>query len=116
MSENSSQGGSGQYELLLIDEIKLLLEEKSTAFMVLRTGLFILLAQLAIMALLIASSRYHSMLEVPHLAVPFMVVNVLLFLFACYLILHSLGRVRHFDRLLHRLRAANRQVSEFLDD
>ncbi|MCB2185301.1 MAG: hypothetical protein KQJ78_02710 [Deltaproteobacteria bacterium] len=116
MPEIRRPEGSGQPTLLLIDEIKLLLEEKTTALMVVRTGIFILLAQLAILALLIVSSRSYALLEVPHLAIPFLVVNGLLFLFACYLILHSVGRIRHCDRLLHRLKAANRLVSEFLDD
>lgn len=101
--------------ILLIDEIKLLLEEKRGALMVMRTGVMIVLAQVAICGLMIAASRSYLMREVPHLSVPFLVVNALLLAFAFYLIAHSFGRIRHFDRVLRQLKTKDRLVGAFLD-
>jgi hypothetical protein len=45
-------------ERLLIDEVQLLLDEKRAFLSMMRTGSFILIAQLLIISILIATSRF----------------------------------------------------------
>jgi hypothetical protein len=103
--ESSAPGGdNGQYQMLLIDQFRLLLEEKRTSLMVMRTGILIILAQLAILGLMIAASRFYNMVEVPHLGIPFLLIHTLLLMFAFYLIAHSYWCIRRFDEELMRLK------------
>ena len=91
-------------ELLHIDEIRLLLEEKRTSLAVMRTGIYSILVQLTILGVLIATSRFYEMIEVLHMVIVFYAVNLLLLIFSVYLIVHSFLRLRHWDRVLMQLK------------
>ena len=89
---------------LTVYEIQLLLDEKRTALSVMSTGIFILVAQLLINSILIATSQFYSMMNVIHLVIPFYIINVCLFILAGFLIIHSLSRIRHFNHLISQLK------------
>ena len=103
------------FEHVLIEAIQLLLEEKQTSLSVLRTGIFILLAQLVFICVLIATSRFYATLEVVHMLVPFYLVNIVLLSLAGYLIVHSLFRIRHYDSTILRLKRKHGRLSDFMD-
>jgi hypothetical protein len=52
------------FERLLIDEVQLLLDEKRAFLSMMRTGIFILIAQLLIISILIATSRFYEIINV----------------------------------------------------
>ena len=101
-------------QAVLIDEIKLVLEEKRAALELMRTGILILLAQLGIFCFLIVDSRYYQLLEVLHLAIPFLVVNAGLLSLGLYLIVHAFKRIRHCDQLIGQMKN-NRSFGQYLD-
>jgi len=102
-------------EHLLIEAMQLLLEEKQTSLSVMRTGIFILLAQLVFLCVLIATSQFYETLQVVHMIIPFYVLNIALLFLAGYLIVHSLLRIRHYDSLILRLKKKHSWLSEFMD-
>jgi hypothetical protein len=51
------------FERLLIDEVQLLLDEKRAFLSMMRTGIFILIAQLLIISILIATSRFYEIIN-----------------------------------------------------
>jgi hypothetical protein len=100
---------------MLIEAIQLLLEEKQTSLSVMRTGIFILLAQLVVICVLIATSQFYKALQVVHMIVPFYILNIALLFLAGYLIVHSLLRIRHHDSLILRLKKKHGWLAELMD-
>jgi uncharacterized membrane protein YdbT with pleckstrin-like domain len=101
------------YELVLINEIQLLLEEKRTSLAVMRTGIAILIIQLLISSFLIATSKSYQFLELIHVTIPFLVINIFLLVLASYLIISSLIHIRHYDRVILRLKK-HRRISDLM--
>jgi hypothetical protein len=62
----------------VIDEIRLLLDEKRTSISILSTGIFILLAQLLIYSILIATSKFYEIANVLHMIIPFYIVTFII--------------------------------------
>jgi uncharacterized membrane protein YdbT with pleckstrin-like domain len=101
------------YELVLINEIQLLLEEKRTSLAVMRTGIAILIIQLLISSFLIATSKSYQFLELIQVTIPFLVINIFLLVLASYLIISSLIHIRHYDRVILRLKK-HRRISDLM--
>ena len=80
-----------------------------------RTGIFIVLAQLVFICVLIATSRFYETLRVVHMLVPFCVLNFALLCLAGYLIVHSLLRIRHYDSVILRLKKKHGWLSQLMD-
>ena len=99
---NTSEKGS--LDQPIIDEIRLLLDEKRTSISVMSIGIFIVLAQLLINSILIATSQFYEMMEVLHIIIPFYIIDILLVILAGYLVIHSLIRIRRFNQLILQLK------------
>lgn len=102
-------------ERLLIDEVQLLLDEKRAFLSLMRTGIFILIAQLLIISILIATSHFYEIISVLHMIIPFYAINVALLLFGCYLIVHAFFRIRHCDYVILRLKMKHRRIAELVE-
>ena len=98
----------------VIDEIRLLLDEKRTSISILSTGIFILLAQLLIYSILIATSKFYEIANVLHMIIPFYIVNFILLILAGYLIIHSLFRIRHFNHLILQVKKRKGLVTDLI--
>ena len=97
-----------------INEIRLLLDEKRTSISIMITGVAVLIAQLLIYSILIATSKFYEIVEVVHLIIPFYVINLALLILACYLIIHSLFRIRHFNRLILQVKKRKGLLTDFI--
>jgi len=117
MSENQNTGPAPQTALdaLILNEIQLLLSEKRTAMSVMRTGIAIFALPLSVLSVLIATSRYYDVLHVMHFLVPLILLNAGLIGLAVYLIVHSIRRIRHYDRLIMEFKRKHSTLSELLD-
>lgn len=102
-------------ERVLIEAIQLLLEEKQTSLSILRTGIFVLVAQLVVICVLIATSQFYEALRVVHMIVPFYILNVVLLCLAGYLIVHPLLRIRHYDFVILRLKKKHGYLAQLMD-
>jgi uncharacterized membrane protein YdbT with pleckstrin-like domain len=102
-------------EHAIIDEIRVLLEEKRMSLSVMRTGIAIFVVQILILGFLIATSKSYHFLEVMHMTIPFYIINACLMLLAYYLIITSLLRIRGYDRIISQLKRKHRSIAEFID-
>ena len=104
-----------EFSSILINEAQLVLAEKRTSLAVMRTGIAILALPLSVMSVLIATSRYYDALHVLHLLVPLGILNFVLIVFGAYLIIRSIIRMRHYDRLIHEIKSKHSIIGEFID-
>jgi hypothetical protein len=100
---------------LIADEIRLILDEKRTSVSILSTGIFILLAQITIQGILIATSQFYKIIDVLHIVIPFYIINIALAFLSFYLIIHSLLRIRHYNHLIIKLKKRHSIFTDFTD-
>jgi len=81
---------------IAINEAQLLLAEKRTS-------------------LAIATSKYYDVLHVLYFLVPLGILNLALIVFGAYLIIRSIVRMRHYDRLIHEIKLKHSVIGEFID-
>ncbi len=89
---------------MLINEVQLILAEKRTSLAMMRTGIAVLALPLTIMSFLIATSKYYTIFHVLHFLIPLIVMGIVLIGLGSYLIIHSIMRMRYYDRFIHGIR------------
>ena len=100
---------------IIINEVQLILAEKRTSLAVMRTGIAILALPLSVMSVLIATSKYYDVLHVLHFLVPLGVFCIALIVFGTYLIIRSIIRMRHYDRIVHEIKLKHSLIGEFIE-
>ena len=98
-----------------INEVQLVLAEKRTSLAVMRTGIAVLALPLSVMSVLIATSKYYDVIHVLHFLVPLGILNFTLIVFGAYLIIRSIIRMRHYDRLIHEIKLKHSVIGKFID-
>jgi hypothetical protein len=99
---------------LIFNEIQLILAEKRTALSSLRAGIAVFVLPLSVLSVLIATSRYYDILRVVYWLVPLLVINVALVVLGSYLILHSIGRIHHYDRLIRDIKRQHSAIADLI--
>jgi len=99
---------------IVINEAQLLLAEKRTSLAVMRAGIAVLALPMSVMSVLIATSKYYDLLHVLHFLVPLGILNLVLIVFGGYLIIRSISRIRHYDRLIHEIKLKHSVIGEFI--
>jgi len=102
-------------DALLINEVQLVLAEKRTSLSVMRTGIAVLALPLSVLSVLIATSKYYDVLQVLHLLIPLGMLIIVLIAFGIYLIVRSVIRMRHYDRLIRSIKLKHSIISDFVD-
>lgn len=100
---------------IAINEVQLLLAEKRTSLAVMRTGIAVLALPLSVMSVLIATSKYYNPLNVIYFLVPLGILNLALIILSVFLIVRSIIRMRHHDRLIHQIKLTHSVIKEFID-
>jgi uncharacterized membrane protein YidH (DUF202 family) len=100
---------------LAMSEAQLILAEKRTSLAVMRTGIAVLALPLSVMSVLIATSKYYDVIHVLHLLIPLGILNLVLIFFGVYLIIRSIIRMRHHDRLIHAIKVKYSILNEIVD-
>lgn len=100
---------------ILINEVQLILAEKRTSLASLRTGIAVFAIPLSIMGVLVATSRYYEILDVLHLFIAVMVINVLLLALGAYLIIRAIVKLRREDRMISDIKRHHSVIAEFID-
>src|SRR5438093_8998747 len=103
-----------QTDALLFDEVQLILAEKRTALSSLRTGIAIFALPLSVLSVLVATSRYYDVVKVLHFLLPLLVLNAGLIGLGGYLIIHSVFRIKHYDRQIKELKRQHSAIAEFI--
>jgi len=99
----------------IFGEIQLILAEKRTALSSLRTGISIFALPLSVLSVLVATSKHYDPLRVLHFLLPLLALCLALVGLGCYLIIHSIWRIRHYDRLIKQLKQQHSAIGDFLD-
>lgn len=102
-------------DAIAINEAQLILAEKRTSLAVMRTGIAVLALPLSVTSVLIATSKYYDVLHVLHFMIPLLTLNTALVVLGVYLISRSIIRMRHYDRLISKIKAAHSLLKEFID-
>ena len=100
---------------LIFGEIQLLLAEKRTALSTLRAGIAVFALPLSVLSVLVATSKHYQPTHVLQFLVPLLLLNLALVVLGCYLIWHSILRIRHYDRIIKELKLKHSAIAEFLD-
>ncbi len=100
---------------IAINEAQLLLAEKRTSLSVMRTGIAVLALPLSVLSVLIATSKYYDVLKVIHLLIPLGVLVLILIALGCYLIIRSMIRMRHYEKMIQEIKRRHSLLSEFID-
>ena len=95
-------------------EVQIVLAEKRTALAALRTGIAVFALPLSVLGLLVATSRYYEPGRVLHFLVPLLVLSAVLAAFGAYLIIHSMLRLRHYDRMIQQLKGQYRELAKWI--
>jgi uncharacterized membrane protein YidH (DUF202 family) len=103
------------FDAIAINEAQLILAEKRTSLAVMRTGIAVLALPLSVMSVLIATSRHYEVLHVLHFMIPLAALNLLLIVLGAYLIVRSFIKMRHYDRLIHKIKAKHTIIGELID-
>ncbi len=98
----------------IFSEIQLILAEKRTALAGLRTGIAVFALPLSVLSALIATSKYYNVWHVLHFLLPLLALNLALIVLGCYLVIHSISRIRHYDRLIGQLKREHSAIAEFV--
>jgi uncharacterized membrane protein YidH (DUF202 family) len=105
----------GETSSVAIAEAQLVLAEKRTSLAVMRTGIAVLVLPMSVMSVLVATSRYYDVLNVLHLLIPLGLLNLVLTIFGAYLIIHSIIRMRHYDRMIREIKGNHRIIGRFIE-
>jgi len=100
---------------IAINEAQLILAEKRTSLAVLRTGIAVLALPLSVISVLIATSKYYDFFYVLNFLIPLGILNLALIVLGAYLIVRSVIRMRHYDRMIHEIKLKHSILSEFID-
>jgi uncharacterized membrane protein YidH (DUF202 family) len=108
--------GEKQEELgpAVFGEVQILLAEKRTALASLRTGIAVFALPLSVLGFLVATSRNYEPEHVLQFLIPLLGLSAVLALFGAYLIIHSMLRLRHYDRMIQRLKTQYHELAKWI--
>jgi hypothetical protein len=104
-----------QLDSLTLGEIQVLLSEKRTALSTMRTGIAVFALPLSVLSVLIATSRNYNIGHVMPLLLPLLFLNLGLVLLGSWLVFHSIGRLRHYDRRIRELTQKYRSLADVVE-
>jgi uncharacterized membrane protein YidH (DUF202 family) len=106
---------SKEDEGILINEIQLVLAEKRTSLSTIRTGIAVMALPLSVMGLLVATSKYYSIVHVLALFIPLVILCSALIVTGLYLIARAIVRLRHHDQRIMELKNKDKDVAELIE-
>lgn len=115
VSHGVSESDSSQLDLVIINEVQLLLSEKRTSLSAMRTGIAIFALPVSVLSVLVATSRLYDVPRVWHWLAPLILLNAGLVILAVYLVVRSIRRIHHYDRLILQLKRKHSRLAEILD-
>jgi uncharacterized membrane protein YidH (DUF202 family) len=102
-------------EQTVLGGAQLILAEKRTALSVLRTGIGVFALPMGVLSLLVASSRYYRVGDVLHLFLPLLGLCLALVVLGSYLVLRSIRRIHHYDRVLNELKSRHPAIGQYIE-
>lgn len=101
-------------DAIVINEAQLILAEKRTSLAVMRTGIAVLALPMSVTSLLIATSKYYTILNVLPFLIPLLGINTALVVLGIYLIRRSIVRMREYDQMIEKIKSEHSVLREFI--
>ena len=111
MTENPEK----EPESLIIGEVQLILAEKRTSLAAMRTGIAVFALPLSVLSVLVATSKYYDFMHVIHLIIPLLIISAALIFLGSYLIIRSILKIRHQDRIIMQIKGRSGKIAGFID-
>ena len=111
MTENPEK----EPESLIIGEVQLILAEKRTSLAAMRTGIAVFALPLSVLSVLVATSKYYDFMNVIHLIIPLLIISAALIFLGSYLIIRSILKIRHQDRIIMQMKGRSSKIAGFID-
>jgi uncharacterized membrane protein YidH (DUF202 family) len=102
-------------ETLIIGEVQLILAEKRTSLAAMRTGIAVFALPLSVLSVLVATSKYYDFMNVIHLIIPLLIISAALIFLGSYLIIRSILKIRHQDRIIMQMKGRSSKIAGFID-
>jgi hypothetical protein len=64
---------------------------------------------------LIATSKYYDITHVLHLLIPLLLISTALIFLGTYLIIRSIIKIQHYDRIILELKRKHSRIAPFID-
>jgi hypothetical protein len=64
---------------------------------------------------LIATSKYYDITHVVHLLIPLLLISTALVFLGTYLLIRSIIKIRHYDRIILELKRKYSRIAPFID-
>ena len=114
MSEPVIEEMNAPLDVAVLNEMQLLLAEKRTSLSAMRTGIAVFVFPLSVLSVLIATSKSYELDKVMLWLVPLLLLNLGLVALGVYLITRAVVRIRHYDRLIDKLKSRSSRLAELL--
>jgi uncharacterized membrane protein YidH (DUF202 family) len=99
----------------IVNEIQVLLAEKRTMLSFMRTGIAVFALPLSVLSILIATSKYYTVVQVMPLLIPVLIICIGLILLGSYLVIRSIRKLRHYDRHINAIKRKYNWVADLLE-
>jgi uncharacterized membrane protein YkgB len=106
---------SARQERVIISEIQLILAEKRTSLAAMRTGIAVFVLPLSVLSVLIGTSEYYNVDRVMPLLLPLLLICAALVFFGVYMVMRSMTRIHHQDRMILQLKRKHSRLAPFID-
>jgi uncharacterized membrane protein YidH (DUF202 family) len=99
---------------LLMSQVQLLLAEKRTSLATLRTGITVFVLPLSVLTILVSTSSYYNVFEVPHFLIPLIGICIFLVSLGLYLIYRAIKNIREFDDKINRIKKQSKVIESLI--
>ena len=100
---------------VLMNEVQLLLAEKRTSLATLRTGIAVFALPVSVLSVLIATSKHYDLVQVLHWMIPLLAICGAMVVLGSFLVIRSIGRLHHQDRLIMNLKKKHSSIAKFIE-
>lgn len=109
------EGNKKEPEEFIISEVQLILAEKRTSLAAMRTGIAVLALPLSVLSVLVATSKYYDIISVIHFMIPLVIICAVLVTLGIYLIVRSIIKIHHYDKIILKIKKTHSQLAEFIE-
>ena len=99
---------------LLMSEIQLLLAEKRTSLATLRTGITVFVLPLSVLTILVSTSKFYNVFEVPFFLIPLIGICIFLITLGIYLIMRAIKNIKQFDDIITGIKKKDKIIERLI--
>jgi hypothetical protein len=90
------------------------LAEKRTSLATLRTGITVFVLPLSVLTILVSTSKFYNVFEVPYFILPLVGICIFLIALGIYLIMRAIKNIREFDSIITEIKKKDRVIEKLI--